>query len=49
MILHKSKYVGDLTLDKVCEELSAISVGSDEYKAEFVSLIEKLCGNSEKV
>lgn len=49
MILHKSKYIGSITLDKVYEELSTISVGSDEYKAEFVALIAKLCGNSKKV
>jgi Ca-activated chloride channel family protein len=44
MILHKSKYIGDMKLGGVLETLRSLELSDDEYKREFVSLIEKLNG-----
>ena len=46
MILHKSQYIGDITLKKVLDEIRVVNVHDDEYKREFISLLEKLCNKN---
>ena len=46
MILYKSKYIGDITLENVFDELCLVPVHGDEYKMEFVLLLEKLCSKN---
>ncbi len=42
MILHKSKFIGDITLSDVFDTLNTLSFGGDFYKAQFKELIEML-------
>ncbi len=42
MILHKSEYIGDISISDVYETLTSTQLGDDEYKREFAALIEKL-------
>lgn len=42
MILHKSEYGKDLTLDSVLSLLDGNDYGADQYKSQFVSLVREL-------
>ena len=44
MIIHKSKYIGEIILENVKEKLDGIDL-SDSYREEFKELIYKLIEN----
>lgn len=45
MILHKSKFIGDITLQNINDTLSSLSLAGDSYKMQFKELINKLIRN----
>ena len=45
MIIHKSEFIGETTLEDVKAELDTLRLSSDEYKEQFRSLIQNLINN----
>ena len=42
MLINKSTYIGDITLGSILEDMQSLDLGKDEYKEQFVDLLEKL-------
>ncbi len=42
MIIHESEYAADSSLDDIAADLSALDLGEDEYKEQFLSLVRIL-------
>ena len=42
MILRKSQYLGDMTLDGIIEELESLNLSEYPERAEFLDLLRKL-------
>lgn len=42
MILHKSKFIGDIDLDSILNKLNSLDLSADSYKEEFRSIVRAL-------